>query len=552
MRNSIPQLNGLGCIRGFQSQTAMMSAMKPSLDKRIATPLQLALTCHQQGKLQEAFGMYQQVLGIDPNNFDALQGLGLLCGRLGRFEEALHYLHSACLSRSYDFLSHYNLGVALQALGRYDEALVRYETTLKLKPGFVEGHINRGNVLKELGRYDEALASYDKAITRDRASAKAYNNRGAVLEILGRFDEALASYEKAIAFSSSFAQAHNNRGALLEKFRRYNDALASYNKAIALSPNDAEAHYNKGLLLMSLGDDEHGRPLYEWRWNTDQKAFFRNFKQPLWLGNSPLVGCTVLLHAEQGIGDTLQMARYVPMVEALGANVVLEVPGILVPLLKTLEGNFTLVARGDALPAFDLQCPLMSLPLAFKTRIDSIPAPIPYLAADPDKQQTWRERLGTKIRPRVGLAWSGDPRHKNDRNRSMNLRILEPLLHSDCEFHVLQKEIRTEDRTVLSQITHIHDHTAELKDFADTAALIAELDLVITVDTSVAHLAGAMGKTVWILLPFPSDHRWLTTGSDSPWYPTAKLFRQHSIANWESVREKVLIALKDFLAACRT
>jgi len=490
--------------------------------------------------------MYEQVLGIDPNNFEALQGSGVLYGQLGRFEEALHYLQSACLSRPKDFFSHYNAGVALQELGRYEEALLSYERALKLRPGLVEGYINRGNVLKELGRYDEALASYDKAITRDRASAKAYNNRGAVLEVLGRYTEALASYEKAIALNSNFAQAHNNRGSLLEKFCRYDEALASYDKAITLNPDFAEAHYNKGLLLMLLGDDEHGRPLYEWRWKTDQKKSFRNFPQPLWLGDSSLTGRTILLHAEQGLGDTLQMVRYVPMVEELGANVILEVPAVLISLLKTLRGNFTLVARGDALPAFDLQCPLMSLPLAFRTRIDNIPAPIPYLSADPEKQQTWRERLGPKVRPRVGLAWSGNPQHKNDRNRSMSLHMLEPLLHLDCEYHALQKEIRAEDCMTLSQFKQIQNHAEELKDFADTARLIAELDLVITVDSAVAHLAGAMGKDVWILLPFHSDHRWLTKRDDSAWYPTAKLFRQHSIADWMSVIAEILAALKNF------
>jgi tetratricopeptide (TPR) repeat protein len=517
----------------------MSPANPPQTSKKSVTLLQKALAWHQQDRLQEALGMYQQSLAIDPHNFEALQGLGILYGQLGRFEDALQCITKAVMVQPDDFAIYYNQGVALQELKRHEEALSSYDRALALKPDFTEAHINRGNALKELRRYQEALTNYDKALALEPTSAQAYNNRGAALELLRDYDDALASYERAITLRPDFAKAHNNRGALLEMLHRYDDALASYNQAISLSGNYAEAHYNKGLLKMLLGDYQEGWSLNEWRWKTDQKNFARNFKQPLWLGDHSISGKTILLHAEQGLGDTIQMVRYVPMVEALGGKVILEVPAVLVPLLNSLKGNFTIVTKGHLLPAFDLHCPLMSLPLAFKSSVASIPAPIPYLAADPQRQNTWFERLGPKSKPRVGLAWSGNPQHKNDRYRSMSLRTLEPLLGLDCEYHALQKEVRVEDQPTLAEFTQIHTHEDNLNDFADSAALIAELDLVISVDSSVAHLAGALGKPVGILLPYNADYRWLTVRSDSPWYPTARLFRQRSLGAWEDVIAEV-------------
>ena len=361
----------------------------------------------------------------------------------------------------------------------------------------------------------------------------------------GRLQEALAAYDRILLLEPECVEAHSDRGFILQELRRYSEASASYDRAISICPDYAEAQFNKSRLQLLLGQYAEGWTLYEWRWKVDKhRIYFKDFKQPLWLGDRPIAGRTILLHAEQGFGDVIQFVRYVPMVEALGARVLLGVHPVLISLMQSLRGAFTLGTKLDALPAFELHCPLGSLPLAFKTEVDSIPMDIPYLFAEPQRRDIWRERLGNKVRPRIGLAWSGSASHSNDRNRSVALRSLEPLLSLNFEFHSLQKEIRTEDQSVLAGFTKILCHESELHDFADTAALIAEMDLVISVDTSVAHLAGALGKAVWILLPYAPDYRWMTERSDSPWYPTARLFRQSAIGDWGAVIEAVCSELQ--------
>ena len=417
---------------------------------------------------------------------------------------------------------------------------------VSLKPDSAEAHHNRATALEALKRLDEALAAYDKTLSLKPDYAEAHNNRGNVLKDMQRYEEALNAYATAISLKPDIAEIHSNQGNILIALHRYNQALASYSKAIALKPDFAEANYHKGMLNLLLGNFEAGWRLHEWRWQTAQlRDFARTFKQPLWLGEQSIAGKTILLHYEQGFGDTIQFIRYAALVEALGATVILGIPADLVSLFRTLKGNFTLIADGDALPEFDLHCPLMSLPLAFGTTIDTIPAQIPYLAADPQQRLAWHDRLGPKLRPRIGLVWSGNPNHINDRYRSMTLRTLAPLLNENYAFHSLQKELRTEDRAALAKFPQLHSHSEALHDFTDTAALIAELDVVITIDTSVAHLAGAMGKPVWILLSYAADYRWLTERSDSPWYPTARLLRQDSIGDWSSVIEDVIHGLHE-------
>lgn len=438
-----------------------------------------------------------------------------------------------------------NRGVVLELLRRDDEALASYDRAIALNPGFAVVHNTRGVLLERLGRTDEALISYEKSISCDSEFPEPYCNRGNILKVQDRWDEALANYDRAIDLKPSFAEAHNNRGILLVLLHRYDEALVAYDRALAAKPDYDVVHYNKSLILLLLGDYPLGWRCYEWRWKADLKDAAFAFAQPLWLGDRPLGGRTLLLHAEQGLGDVIQMARYAPMAEALGAKVVLALPVDLIPLLRTLEGEFTFAPRGGTLPPFDLYCPMMSLPLAFKTTVDTIPAPIRYLRADSERQALWRERLGVRNRARVGLAWSGNPQHKNDRNRSLSLRTLSPLLALGMEFHSLQKEVRAEDQGVLTELPQLSLHADELGDFADTAALIAELDLVITVDTAVAHLAGALGKAVWILLSYDSDFRWMTERSDSPWYPTARLFRQPRRNDWPQVIAEVGAALSE-------
>ena len=297
----------------------------------------------------------------------------------------------------------------------------------------------------------------------------------------------------------------------------------------------ANAYWNKSLVELTLGNYEQGWKLFEWRWKSFSKKCVREFSESLWLGDFSISGKTVLIYSEYGLGDVIQFCRYIKMIKDLGATVILEVDSPLVSLLSTLKTDVTIIEECSSLPAIDFQCPMMSLPLAFKTTVESIPSDIPYLFVDVDKQRVWKERLGTKTKKRIGFVCSGSTIHKDDTKRSVPLHLLKPLLDLPFEFHLLQKEIRSDDEAFLAENSQIQTHQEDLIDFSDTAALIKEMDLVISVDTSVAHLAGALGCPVWILIAWKPDWRWLLDRTDSPWYPTATLFRQPEMGSWESV-----------------
>ena len=538
-------------------------------------------TLKELKRFSEALTDYDTIISLDPTDVQAIRNRGNTLQELNRYEEAINsYLQAIDLMPNHP-MTYYNRGNALQELNLYQEAIASYDQALalnpnyaeahssrgnalyelrryaealachnyaiKLNPNYAEAHSNRGNVLYELKDYEHALASHDHAITLNPNYAKAYSNRGNTLQKLKRLDEALTNHDRAINLKPEYANAHINRGIILNEFKRLDEALASYDRAISLKSDHADAYWNKALLKILTGDFEEGWKLYEWRWKHNDQEHFRHFSQPLWLGEEPLHDKTLLIHSEQGLGDIIQFCRYVLMTKVEGAKVVLEAPKALISLLSSLKSNITLVEKGKALPPFDLQCPIMSLPLAFKTTLGTIPALTPYLFSSPDKQYIWHKKIGNKIKPRIGLAWSGSSGHKNDHNRSLLLKQLDLILQLPFEFHSLQKEVRSEDMETLSLFKRIHLHQDELIDFSDTAALINEMDLVISVDTSIAHLAGALGKTVWILLPFMPDYRWMLDRADSPWYPTATLYRQPKINDWESVVDEVKNNLVEML-----
>jgi tetratricopeptide (TPR) repeat protein/ADP-heptose:LPS heptosyltransferase len=488
-------------------------------------------------RMEEALASYDRAIALKPDYADAYYNRGVALKELKRVEEALaSYDRAIALKPDYSD-AYSNCGNALQELKRVEEALASYDRAIALKPDYADAYYNRGNALQELKRVEEALASYDRAIAIKPDYFDAYYNRGNALQELKRVEEALASYDRAIALKPDYAQAYLNRGVALKELKRMEEALASYDRAIALKPDYAEAYWNKSLALLVAGEFAQGWELYEWRWKRETfTSPKRNFSQPLWLGTEDIVGKTLLLHAEQGLGDTIQFCRYAKLVKALGARVILEVPKALLGLLSGLEGVDELIEKGKALPAFDCHCPLLSLPLAFKTDLTNIPSPKPYLAASSQKTAEWAQRLGAKSKPRVGLVWSGSTAHKNDPNRSLTLQQLLPHLPGCCEYVSLQKEVREVDVQVLegSGIGHYEQH---IKDFVDTAALCQLMDLVISVDTSVAHLAGALGKTTWVLLPYAPDWRWLLDRDDSPWYESVKLYRQDASREWLSVLE---------------
>ena len=390
----------------------------------------------------------------------------------------------------------------------------------------------------DLKRPAEALASYDKAITLKPDYVEAYNNRGVALMDLKRPVEALASYDKAIALKPDFAEAHNNRGAALKDLKRPGEALASYEKAIALKPDFAEAHWNQSLCLLLMGHFEQGLRQYEWRKKL-KPIGVRSYPKPVWLGGENIAGKTLFIYWEQGFGDTIQFCRYAKLVEERGAKVIMSVQQPLCGLLKQISPTIQILKPNEEPTDFDYHCPLLSLPLALGTTLETIPAEQHYLKSDEELRSVWSARLPPKTKPRIGVVWSGSQTHKRDHYRSMELQQFLTILSPDAEWICLQKEIREKDFAILRQFGRIAFFGDDLRDFSDTAALLDLMDLVITIDSSVAHLAGAMGKPVWILLPYNPDWRWLLDRNDSPWYPSARLFRQQQIGNWATVIDQV-------------
>jgi tetratricopeptide (TPR) repeat protein len=469
-----------------------------------------AYSSFQQGDLERTQRLCAGILEHRPEDFDALHLLGMLNFQRHRMVEALHFLSQALKinSGSADALS--NLGLALAATGRTDEAIASYRNALRLAPDHPEILYNLGNACLELGRIDEALASYDGVLARAPGHVGALVNRGNTLLRFNRPVEAMASYDDALAAMPGHPQILTNRGHALRRLDRPLEARGDFEAALKAAPEFPEARFEWAMTQLTLGNFDAGWKAYEWRWKTG--AFARHRAQPqasLWLGEEPIAGKTILLHAEQGFGDTIQFIRYALLVARRGANVICEVQPELLPLLSQLEG-ITVMAAGEPRPAFDRHCPLLSLPLAFKTQPDTIPAAIPYLIAPAERVAAWRDRLPPPGRPRAGFVWSGQPSHKNDSNRSIALARLATLFENPpMHCFSLQSDLRDADAKVLRGLPNLVHFGNGLRDFADTAAIIALLDVVISVDTAVAHLAGAMGKPVMILLPHAADFRWM-------------------------------------------
>jgi len=489
----------------------------------------------QAGKAGEAQRLITSALKIAPTSPDAHANLGLVLGALKRPADALASFDRALALDANHFEALANRGHVLLDLGRNDDALAVLDTVLAREPRHLPSRVNRANALVALGRPDEAIAEYDTALALNPNDLKALFNRANALFRAGRYAESLAGFDRLLALAPRHPEGLSSRGLSLQALGRHQDALGDYAKAIMLAKDYVDAHFNEALALLTVGDYARGFAEYEWRWKRAGIAR-RSFGKPLWLGEYPLARKTILLHAEQGLGDTIQFARHAPLLAQGGASVVLEVQAELKALLGGLDG-VTVLARGDALPAFDVHCPLGSLPLAFKTTPANVPAGIPYLRASEERVAKWRPRLDALPGKRVALAWAGNPNHINDRNRSIALARLKPLLAAPgFSFVSIQRDVPAGDRDALAGLAHLGD---DLADFQDTAAAIALCDLVITVDTSVAHLAGAMGRPLWVLLPFWPDWRWTLDGERSPWYPDARLFRQGADGDWKPIIERL-------------
>lgn len=517
----------------------------------------------------EAIPCYERALALAPASVDTLYNLGNTCQDLGESERAIGYFEHALRLRPDVAELHNNLGSALQDLGRVDEALACYrkaralrpdaveildnfagalrakgeldasrafyERALKLRPDRIESHIGLGVVLRDQGRLNDAIASYERALALVPDHPETRNNLGVVLADLGRTDEAIAHYKAILALEPNRAETHYNLGNALQHKGRYGEALARYGRALSLKPDHAGAHLNRALALLVTGELEEGWREYEWRFAVAQ--YDRKFERPLWSGE-PLDGRHILIHAEQGFGDTMQFARYVPAVAARGGRVVLEVPSPLVRLARSLSGASRVLAAGETLPEFDYHCPLLSLPRVFQTNLATIPNAVPYLSVPaPAAAAAWADRISDASGFRVGIVWAGTA------VGAIDPRLLQPIWEvAGISWFGLQVGDRAADISLLDGV-NITDLSPWLTDFAETAAAVCQLDLVISVDTSVAHLAGALARPMWLLLPYRPEWRWLTGREDSPWYPTARLFRQQKDGDWPGLAREVAASL---------
>lgn len=567
---------------------------------------------HQEGRLQKAQSIYEQILSLDPRHFDALHLQGVIAAQtqnlnlaldligkaikinpnsaeaylnngnilkeLSRLEEAVENYKKA-VDIKHDLVNaHFNLGLTLQDLGRFNEAVICYENAITHKHNFHEAYNNCGNALIEIGRTDKAIESFNKAMSLNPKYAEAYNNRGNAYKKLGRMQEAIADYETAISIDIQYAEAYNNRGNVLFEQKDYRkaaknfeeaisiksdyadawynlgnsykeladleEAVNCYDRALTLKSNYAIAYWNKSLTLLLAGQFEMGFQLFEWRWKLDSKTFTatqRNYEKPLWLGKEDLSGRTLLIHAEQGLGDCIQFSRYSKLVTDLGAKVILLAPKPIVGLLQSLEGVDLVLEDGTKeLPTFDYHCPLMSLPLAFKTEINTVPVSTRYLLISKESLRSWNNFLGEKKKPRLGIVWSSVSNFKNDSDRSMKLeQFIKCIPQNKFEIYCLQKVIKPEDQETFNKSSEVNFHGHKLNDFLDTAGLASCMDLVVSTCTSVPHMTAALGIPTWILLQHVPDWRWLLKREDSPWYSSVKLYRQGENRKWDEVLTSV-------------
>lgn len=516
----------------------------------------LGIVLGQQGRLHESVASFQQAIQCKPNHAGYYNNLGVALAQVGRCEEAVQVHRYALQLSPNDAGAHNNLGLALLKLERLDEAASQLRRAITLKPDYADAYYNLALVMGRQNNFDEGIELLEQSLRLKPDNPDAYNDMGVMYARLDRFEDAETFHRKSLTQRPDHAETHYNLGLALHRQLKLDAAIASYENAISLKPDYADAHCDRAFALLVQGRFEQGWPEYEWRWNGRQKAA-RDFYQARWDG-SPLAGRTILLHAEQGRGDTIQFIRYAPLVQQAGGRVVVECQQELASLIATCAGIDQLVIRHQPLPAFHVHAPLLSLPGIFRTNLDTIPAHVPYLAADPARIERWRqeivqseERTATKQAsnadslfslPRssfkIGIAWRGDPVHKGDRFRSVSLARFAPLANiPGVRLFSLQRGPGLEE---LGQVDFpLVELGSHFETFMDTAAVLMNLDLLITIDTAVAHCAGALGRPVWVMLPFVPDWRWLLEREDSPWYPGMRLFRQKRMGDWDEVFQQI-------------
>jgi len=505
----------------------------------------LGVTLQEEGKRDEAAASYRRALELKPDYAEAHSNLGKVLRDQGKLEEAVA-CHRRALELKPDFAdAHTNLGTVLRDLGDLEGAAASYRQALRLKPQWADAHYNLGIALQDQGKRQEAVASYRRALELRPDFVNALSNLGNTLREEGNLDEASACYRQALHLKPDFAEAHSNLGLVLEEQGRLDEALVHYDRTVQLEPGFAEGRWNRALAWLLTGNFAQGWPEYEWR-HQCKRLGLPACPEPRWDG-SPLAGRTILLHTEQGLGDALQFIRYAPLVQQRGGRVHVACHPSLVSLLASCPGIDEVIGQDSPLPAVDVHAALPSLPGLLGTTLESIPALIPYLAAPAALVDHWQRQLRDIGPFRVGIVWQGSPRHLNDRHRSAPLTAFEPLGRVDgVQLVSLQLGTGTEQLAALGDGFTVLDVGGQLSgDWAETAAVLQNLDLVVSVDTAVAHCAGALSVPVWLALPFAPDWRWLLERQDSPWYPTMRLFRQETPGDWPGVFARMEAALRD-------
>lgn len=509
----------------------------------------IAFAHHQRGELAQAESIYRQILEQQPNHADVLHRLGVLKFQSGQAGEAVTLLERSVAANPRDAQAQSNLGAAYATAGRHEEARIVLEQVILLNPADAGAHCNLGIALHHLARLEDAVSHYRLCLQLQPDHGAALGNLGVTLQTLGRLDESQQCFERARRLAPDAAVSHFHMGIALKNQGQLPASLESFDQALRIQPNHAEARCARATVLLGMGDFSAGWPAYEHRVGCQQFDTFR-FPQPLWDG-SALADRTLLIHCEQGLGDTMQFIRYAKLAEQRGGKIIVASQRELIPLL-TRSGFTGLVNRNEPLPAFDVHAPLMSLPYIFRTVEHSVPRDVPYLAVDDERTAKWRERLGQYPGLRVGIAWQGRQQFRGDRLRSIPLAQFAPLARvANVRLLSLQKGFGSEQLAALAGRFEVIDLARDLDNsgepFLDTAAVMKSLDLVVTSDTATAHLAGALGVRVWVALARAPDWRWMRDRTDSPWYPSMRLFRQQELGDWQRVFEAMAAELEQIV-----
>jgi tetratricopeptide (TPR) repeat protein len=528
---------------------------------------------------QEAILDFNQVIALQPNHINALLnrgnaylGLEDLDLAIASYSQAIelqpNYVE-ALLSRANSYLakklhdlarqdflkviqlkpnhkeSYFSLGNVYKDTFYFHDAAACYQQAIAIDENYYDALTNLANTLRRLKAFDEAAVYYSRAVQANPNSPEPYSNLGNILHDLKRTDLAIDAYLKSLEIEPNYKRGLYNLGNIFKELNQLEEALKQFEFILSTNPSDIETHFARGMVLLTLGRYKEGFKLYEYRWQRESLITkLREYEQPLWTGHESLEGKTILIYIEQGLGDTIQFGRLMPELEKRGAKVLFEVQKPLVNLMKQIRGVSEVIPYQDELPQFDYFCPLLSLPAALELDVQTIPLAKGYLQANSEYVSKWQNILGEKTKPRIGLVCSGNPQHENDQNRSILLFNIIPHLPKEFEYITLQKEMREVDRELIKKYPLFKSYGDHLENFDDTAALCELMDIVISVDTSVAHLSGALAKKTFLLIPYCPDWRWMLERTDTPWYDSMKIYRQEFSNDWTSTFTKLAQDLK--------